>query len=63
MQKPYATLVAGYQAWQENFDRHVKRGEKGIRILAPYKVKEEQEKTNPETGEIILDKNGMPLIW
>lgn len=35
MQKPDATLVAGYQAWQKNFDRHVKRGEKGIRILAP----------------------------
>lgn len=64
MQKPDATLVAGYQAWQKNFDRHVKRGEKGIRILAPapYKVKEEQEKTDPETGEIILDKNGMPVM-
>ena len=64
MQKPDATLVAGYQAWQKNFDRHVKRGEKGIRILAPapYKVKEEQEKTDPVTGELVLDKNGMPVI-
>ena len=46
MQKPDATLVAGFKAWQKNFDRHVKKGEKGIRILAPapYKIKEEQEK-------------------
>lgn len=64
MQKPDATLVAGYQTWQKNFDRHVKRGEKGIRILAPssYKVKIEQEKTAPEMGEIILDKNGIPVM-
>ena len=64
MQKPDATLIAGYQAWQKNFDRHVKRGEKGIRILAPapYKIKEEREKTDPVTGEIVLDKNGMPVI-
>ena len=58
------TLLHGYQAWQKNFDRHVKRGEKGIRILAPapYKIKEEREKTDPVTGEIVLDKNGMPVI-
>ena len=54
MQKPDATLVAGFKAWQKNFDRHVKKGEKGIRILAPapYKFKEEQEKLDPVTGEI-----------
>lgn len=63
MQKPDATLVAGFKAWQKNFDRHVKKGEKGIRILAPapYKIKEEQEKLDPITGEIMLDKNGMPI--
>lgn len=63
MQKPDATLVAGYKAWQRNFERHVKKGEKGIRILAPapYKIKEEQEKLDPVTGEIMLDKNGMPV--
>ena len=64
MQKPDATLVAGYKAWQKNFDRHVKKGEKGIRILAPaqYKIKEEQEKLDPVTGEFMLDKNGMPVM-
>lgn len=43
MQKPDATLVAGYKAWQKNFERHVNKGEKAIRILAPapYKIKEE----------------------
>ena len=35
MQKPDATLIAGYTAWQRNFDRHVMKGEKGIKILAP----------------------------
>ena len=52
----------GYQAWQKNFNRHVKRGEKGIRILAPapYKIKEERDKLDPVTGEVMLDKDGMP---
>ena len=64
MQKPDATLVAGFQAWKKNFERHVKKGEKGIRILAPapYKVKEEQEKLDPETNEIMLDKEGKPIM-
>lgn len=64
MQKPDATLVAGYKAWQRNFERHVKKGEKGIRILAPapYKMKEEQEKIDPVTNEPMLDKDGMPII-
>lgn len=63
MQKPNATLVAGYKTWQNSFDRHVKKGEKGIRILAPtsYKVKRMQEKIDPATGEIMLDKNGTPV--
>ena len=45
MQKPDATLIAGYTAWQRNFDRHVMKGEKGIKILAPapYKVQEERK--------------------
>ena len=43
MQKLEASLVAGYKAWQKNFERHVNKGEKAIRILAPapYKIKEE----------------------
>ena len=62
MQKPDATLVAGFKAWQKNFDRHVKKGEKGIRILAPapYKIKEEREKIDPVTQELLLDKDGKP---
>ena len=64
MQKPDATLVAGYKAWQRNFDRHVKKGEKGIRILAPapYKIKEEREKIDPVTNEPMLDKDGTPIV-
>lgn len=62
MQKPEATLVAGYQAWQKNFERHVNKGEKAIRILAPapYKIKEERDKLDPVTGEMMFDENGMP---
>ncbi len=62
MQKPEATLVAGFKAWQTNFNRHVNKGEKGIRILAPapYKIKEERDKLDPVTGEVMLDKDGMP---
>ena len=62
MQKPEATLVAGYKAWQKNFDRHVNKGEKAIRILAPapYKIKKERDKLDPVTGELLFDENGMP---
>ena len=62
LQRPDASLVAGYQAWQKNFNRHVNKGEKGIRILAPapYKIKEERDKLDPVTGEIMLDQDGMP---
>ena len=62
MQKPEASLVAGYKAWQKNFDRHVNKGEKAIRILAPapYKIKEERDKVDPVTQEIMLDRDGNP---
>ena len=62
MQKPEATLVAGYKAWQKNFERHVNKGEKAIRILAPapYKIKEERDKLDPVTREMMFDENGMP---
>lgn len=64
MQRPDATFVAGYKAWQKNFERHVNKGEKGIRILAlaPYKIKEEQEKIDPVTKEPMLDEDGMPVV-
>ncbi len=62
LQRPDASLVAGYQAWQKNFNRHVNKGERGIRILAPapYKIKEERDKLDPVTGEVMLDKDGTP---
>ena len=62
MQKPDATLVAGYQAWQKKFKRQVKRGEKGIQIIAPAPIreKEEVEKFDPVTNEPILRPDGKP---
>ena len=57
MQKPDATLVAGYTAWQKQFGRQVLQGEKAIRILAPtpYKQKVEVDKTDPNIGEILMN--------
>lgn len=55
MQKPDATLVAGYTSWQKQFGRQVQKGEKGIRILAPtpYKKRMQVDKTDPDTGEVL----------
>ena len=63
MQKPEATLVAGYTAWQKDHDRHVKKGEKGIQIIAPspYKVKQERDALDPKTGKPQMDAQGNPL--
>ena len=63
MQKPDATLIAGYTSWQRNFDRHVMKGEKGIKILAPapYKAQEEREKIDPATQKPVLDADGKPV--
>ena len=60
MQKPDATLVAGYNKWKAQFERHVKKGEHGITIIAPtpYKKKIEEQKLDPDTKAPILDKDG-----
>ena len=62
LQRPEATLVAGYSAWQKNFHRQVKKGEKGIQIIAPSQRKEKEvvEKFDPETNEPILGPDGQP---
>ena len=63
MQKPDATLVAGFNQWKKDFGRSVKKGEKGIKILAPsaYKSKKEEIKRDPDTDLPILDENGKPV--
>lgn len=63
MQKPDATLVAGYTAWKKLFGRQVQKGESGIRILAPtpYKKKMEVEKTDPVTGDILTNPDGTAM--
>lgn len=60
MQKPDATLVAGFNKWKNQFERHVKKGEHGITIIAPtpYKKKIEEQKLDPDTKAPILDKDG-----
>ena len=60
MQKPDATLVAGYTAWQKNFGRQVQKGETGIRILAPtpYKKQMEVDRVDPVTKQPVLNPDG-----
>lgn len=62
-QRPDATLVAGFNKWKNSFGRHVKKGEKGIQILAPtpYKIKQEAQKLDPDTKLPLLDENGEPV--
>lgn len=64
MQKPDATLVAGYNKWKDQFERHVKKGEHGITIIAPtpYKKKIEEQKLDPDTKAPILDQDGKIVI-
>lgn len=62
-QKPEATYVAGYVAWQKNFNRHVLKGEKGIQIVGytPKTIKEEQERKD-EYGNTVFGDDGQPVI-
>ena len=64
MQKPEATLVAGYNKWKNQFARHVKKGEHGITIIAPtpYKKKIEEMKRDPDTHAPILDADGKAVM-
>ena len=64
MQRPGATHVAGYNDWKKNFGRHVRKGEKSIKILAPcaFSAMLEMEMMDPYTQQPILDKHGNPRV-
>ena len=64
MQKPDATLVAGYNKWKNQFERHVNRGEHGITIIAPtpFKKKIEEQKLDPDTKAPMLDQDGKVIM-
>ena len=64
MQRPDATLVAGFNKWKNQFSRHVKKGEHGITIIAPtpYKKKIEEMKRDPDTQAPILDADGKAVM-
>lgn len=62
MQKPDATNIAGYTSWDKSFHRHVKKGEKAIKIIAPEFFKREVEAVKiDENGSVIYDKEGKPV--
>ena len=63
MQKPDASLVAGFSAWKNNFERNVMKGQKGIKIIAPspYKIKQEMQKIDPHTQKPVIGKDGKPV--
>lgn len=64
MQNPDATLVAGYNKWKNQFERHVKKGEHGITIIAPtpFKKKIEEQKLDPDTKAPMLDAEGKVIM-
>ena len=64
MQKPNATMVAGFGKWKDQFGRHVNKGEKGIKIIAPvlYNKKVEREKRDPQTQMVVVDEHGDPVM-
>ena len=64
MQKPNATMVAGFTKWKDQFDRHVNKGEKAIKIIAPvlYNKKVEREKRDPQTQMVVVDEHGEPVM-
>lgn len=64
MQKPDATLVAGFNKWRDQFSRNVMRGQKGIKIIAPtpFKKKIEEEKLDPDTKIPMLDADGRVIM-
>lgn len=63
MQKPDASLVAGFSAWKNKFGRNVMKGQKGIKIIAPspFKIKQEMEKIDPHTRKPVIGKDGKPV--
>lgn len=64
MQMPGATRVASFNKWRDQFGRHVKKGEKSIKIIAPtpYKKKIEEIKRDPDTKAPMLDKDGKTIM-
>ncbi|NLC14422.1 MAG: hypothetical protein GX768_10330, partial [Chloroflexi bacterium] len=64
LQKPDATLVAGFNKWRDQFTRNVMKGEKGIRIIAPmpYKKTVDTERIDPATRQPVLGADGQPLM-
>ena len=66
MQKPDATLLAGFSTWKNKFERYPKRGSHGIKIFAPNHSKtpkyKTREKIDPLTNLPVLDQDGNPVI-
>ena len=64
LQMPNASVVAGFNQWKNRFGRHVKKGEKGLTIIAPtpFKKKVEEMKLDPDTNEPMYDADGKLIM-
>lgn len=63
MQRPDATMVAGYESWKKKFGRQVNKGEKAIKILAPspYRTKKKMEVIDRNTQKPVRREDGTIL--
>lgn len=62
MQRPDATLVAGYRAWQKDHGRTVRKGERGIKILAPCKYKVEVENEMEDEDPAVIERLSFRIV-
>ena len=63
LQRPDASLVAGFNKWRDEFKRNVKKGEKGIKILAPapFKKTVNMQRIDPITNRAMVNDSGQPI--
>lgn len=63
-QNKEATFVHGYKAWKRDFSRNVKKGENGIKIIAPIQRQKEirKERIDITTGKVVLGEDGNPIM-
>jgi len=62
LQRPDASLCASYTSWQKDHGRQVRKGEKGIKIIAPCKYKVELEEKDEDGNQKIAERTGFKVV-